>query len=265
MISPLWSSLYECLVTLAVVSARITPMFFLLPFFSGSIVSITVRTPVIFFVGAALWPYSFDAMASLEGAHMLEIVLREAAIGLLLAILLALPFWVMHGLGALIDYQRGALLSSAYDPISGVDTSELANLFNLFFAAVFLQGGGLTLLLEVFVGSYQLCDPLQPCLPSLGKMTTLLETMTTRILVLSSPVLAALLLIEILLGMLSRFAPQMNAFAIALTLKSGVTFLIMLIYFAPLLPDMFRQYWLTPPQLEAWLSDDPSKERGNEQ
>lgn len=225
MISQLWSSLYEWLVTLTVVSARITPAFFLLPFFSGSILSITVRTPVIFFIGAALWPYSFDTMASLDGTRMLNILLREVVIGLLLAIMLALPFWIMHGLGALIDYQRGALLSSAYDPISGVDTSELANLFNLFFAAVFLQGGGLTLLLEVFFGSYQLCDPLQPCLPSFAKVTTLLQMTTTRILVLSSPVLAALLFIEILLGLLSRFAPQMNAFAIALTLKSGVTFL----------------------------------------
>lgn len=254
MILPLWSSLFEWLVTLTVVSARITPVFFLLPFFSVSVLSITIRTPVIFFIGAALWPYSFDAMASLDSARIINILLREVAIGLLLAILLALPFWIMHGLGALIDYQRGALLSSAYDPISGVDTSELANLFNLFFAAVFLQGGGLTLLLEVFLGSYQLCDPLQPCLPSLARVTTLLQMMATRILVLSSPVLAALLLIEILLGLLSRFAPQMNAFAIALTLKSGVTFLIILIYFAPLLPEMFRQYWLTPSQLELWFS-----------
>nr|AAG48606.1 SpaR [Sodalis glossinidius] len=254
MILPLWSSLFEWLITLAVVSARITPAFFLLPFLAPAWLSLTVRTPVIFFIGAALWPYSFGAMASLDGARIADILLREVAIGLLLAILLALPFWVMHGLGALIDYQRGALLSSAYDPISGVDTSELAKFFNLFFAAVFLQGGGLTLLLEVFLGSYQLCDPLEPSLPSLAKVTTLLQTMATRILILSSPVLVVLLLIEISLGLLSRFAPQMNAFAIALTLKSGVTFFIILIYFAPLLPEIFRQYWLLPSQLEIWLS-----------
>ncbi|MGC8170069.1 flagellar biosynthetic protein FliR, partial [Salmonella enterica] len=58
---------------------------------------------------------------------------------------------------------------------------------------------------------------------------------TARALVLASPVLAVLLLSEIILGLLSRFAPQMNAFAISLTVKSLLALFILLIYFSPVL------------------------------
>ncbi|XLM19521.1 flagellar biosynthetic protein FliR, partial [Chromobacterium piscinae] len=60
----------------------------------------------------------------------------------------AWPFWAFHALGSVIDNQRGATLSSSIDPANGVDTSEMANLFNLFSAAVYLQGGGMELMLD---------------------------------------------------------------------------------------------------------------------
>ncbi|MGL9735337.1 MAG: flagellar biosynthetic protein FliR [Symbiopectobacterium sp.] len=64
------------------------------------------------------------------------------AVGLIIAGFLYLPCWVMHAMGSFIDNQRGATLSSSIDPLSGVDTSELANFFNLLAAVILLQSGG---------------------------------------------------------------------------------------------------------------------------
>ena len=234
-------------------SARITPTFFLLPFFTNSVISATIRMPVIMLIGISLWPHPVDALPLENSGEFLKVLVQEVFIGLLLGIVFALPFWVMHGIGSVIDNQRGATISSTLDPMSGVDTSELANLFHLFAGALFLLGGGLSVMLEAFARSYRLCDPLLACAPPVMPVLGLLGYLMTKVIVLASPVLASLLLSEILLGLLSRFAPQMNAFSISLTIKSMIAFFILLLYFSPLLPDAFRSLWLQGEQLPVWL------------
>ncbi len=133
----------------------------------------------------------------------------------MLGCLLSWPFWVMHALGCIIDNQRGATLSSSIDPANGIDTSEMANFLNMFAAVVYLQNGGLVTMVDVLNKSYQLCDPMNECTPS--------------------------------------FAPQMNAFAISLTVKSGIAVLIMLLYFSPVLPDNVLRLSFQATGLSSWF------------
>ncbi len=55
----------------------------------------------------------------------------------------ALPFWVATAVGELIDNQRGATISDSIDPATGVEASALAPFVSLFYAAAFLQQGGM--------------------------------------------------------------------------------------------------------------------------
>ncbi len=135
-----------------------------------------------------------------------------------------MAFWVMHALGCIIDNQRGATLSSSIDPANGIDTSEMANFLNMFAAVVYLQNGGLVTMVDVLNKSYQLCDPMNECTPSLPPLLTFINQVAQNALVLASPVVLVLLLSEVFLGLLSRFAPQMNAFAISLTVKRHCRF-----------------------------------------
>ncbi|MGL5729271.1 MAG: type III secretion system export apparatus subunit SctT, partial [Plesiomonas sp.] len=201
----------------------------------------------------SLWPYASAVLPPFDTFNYLALIAREVAVGLLLGCLLAWPFWVFHALGCIIDNQRGATLSSSIDPANGVDTSELANFFNLFASVVYLQSGGLELMLEVLTTSYQLCEPLGGCTPPLDPVLNLLNQIISKASVLASPVVAALLLSEMVLGLLSRFAPQMNAFAVSLTVKSGIAIVILLLYFSPVLPDVVLQLSLQPDALSRWL------------
>src|SRR5476649_2369184 len=230
--------------TMLMGSIRIIPTFFLLPFLSSSIVSKTIRMPVMLLIGGSLWPYPTLENPIEDLSDFLFIVAREFFIGLVLGIIFALPFWIMHGIGSLIDNQRGATISSTLDPMTGIDTSELANLFNLFAGALFLMGGGLTLLLETVEASYQVCAPMGTCSPALVPTLGILTQLMIKVIVLASPVVATLLLTEVLLGLLSRFAPQLNAFSISLTIKSLIAFFIIILYFSPVLPDAFKALWV---------------------
>lgn len=217
--------------------ARLAPVFFMLPFFNSSVLNGVARSAVIMLVALAFWPVPIEAMARIETASYLAAIVQEVLVGVILGALLAWPFWIFHAVGNFIDNQRGATLSSSIDPANGVDTSDLSNLFNLFAGVVYLQGGGLMAFVRTIGDSYRLCDPLQGCRFFEAPLLSMITGLVTHMVVLSSPVIAVMLLCEFILGLLSRFAPQLNAFSVSLTVKSLVAMVVLLIYFGPIFPD----------------------------
>lgn len=221
--------------------ARLAPVFFVLPFLNNNVLTGILRLTIIIIVGIGLWPDGSGDLPQFETLDLLLRIIREAAIGLLLACCLAWPFWVFHAFGAIMDNQRGATLSSSIDPATGVDTSEMANLFNLFSSVIYLHNGGMQLLLSVMHTSYQLCAPFGACHPDTHQVFSLINQMVANALILASPIIATLLCTDMLLGLLSRFAQQLNAFSLSMIIKSGVALMILLLYFSQILPDKIQQ------------------------
>lgn len=63
----------------------------------------------------------------------------------------------------------------------------------------------------------------------------LVNELMLKALILVGPIVVALFVTECALGLLSRFASQLNAFSVALTLKSVIAIFVLLIYLTPLL------------------------------
>jgi len=216
---------------------RIAPIFFLVPFLSSGNISGVVRIPVIALIASGISPFYMVDFSLIPMHDLLFVIAREVVIGLLLGVLIACPFWIYQAIGSFIDNQRGATLSSTLDPATGVDSSELAKFFSLFSAVVYLSHGGMKLILEIIQQSYELSPPFSDITPNLHHIIYFLGAMMVKGIVLSSPVIVVMLGAEILLGLLSRFATQLNAFSISLTVKSGLAFLILLLYFSPVLSE----------------------------
>jgi type III secretion protein SpaR/YscT/HrcT len=247
-------SLYPWLLGGALGYLRLAPLFFMLPFLNTGVLAGAPRQATIMLVALSLWPHAPAALPAFDAMLYLGMIARELTIGLALGCLLAWPFWVMHAMGSIIDNQRGATMSSSIDPVNGVDTSELSNLFNLFAAVIYLQAGGMVLMVEVVSESYRLFDPLQNGMPHWRGLLPMLNQMMSKAMVLASPVVASMLLSEVLLGVLSRFAPQLNAFAVSLSIKSAIAFAVLLIYFGPSLPGQIIEMGLRPAALGHWLN-----------
>lgn len=235
--------------------ARLAPIFFMLPFLNSSVLSGAARTAVIMIVSLGFWPAPVATMTDIETHIYIAAIAQELFVGVILGALLAWPFWIFHAVGSFIDNQRGATLSSTIDPANGVDTSELSNLFQMFSAVVYLHSGGLMMLVETVNDSYRLCDPMEGCSFASAPVLTLINNMLERTIALASPVVAVLLLSEFTLGLLSRFAPQLNAFSISLTVKSLVAMTILLIYFAPLFPDQIANLGLLGKSFPFWFEE----------
>lgn len=233
--------------------ARLAPVFFMLPFLNSRVLTGAPRNAVIVLVGMALWPYTAGTLPRLDSLGFYGLLLREAGVGVILGCLLSWPFWVLHAMGNLIDNQRGAMLSSTVDPANGDDTSELANFLQLFAAVIYLESGGMRLLVETLSRSYQLCSPVSGCELQIQPLLGLLDPLISKTLIISAPVVATLLLTEALLGLLARFAPQMNAFSVSLTVKGAIALLVLIQYLGVHLPDEILRMATKPDQLAQWF------------
>jgi type III secretion protein SpaR/YscT/HrcT len=253
-IDALHLQLYPYLLGGALGFLRLAPLFFMLPFLNSGILSGAPRQAALMLTALSLWPHAPGMLPAFDAVLYLGLIARELTIGLALGCILAWPFWAMHAMGSIIDNQRGATMSSSIDPVNGVDTSELSNLFNLFAAVIYLQAGGMTLMLGTVSESYRLFDPLQNGMPEWRTLLPVLNMVMAKAIVLASPVVASMLLSEVLLGVLSRFAPQLNAFAISLSIKSAIAFAVLLIYFGPSMPGQILGMGIAPARLGAWLT-----------
>jgi type III secretion protein T len=54
----------------------------------------------------------------------------------------------------------------------------------------------------------------------------------------------------------------MNAFSISLTVKSLISFFIIIFYFEPVLPDALKTLWMQSGQIQDWLISDSSSSLG---
>ncbi|KVM73945.1 type III secretion system protein [Burkholderia ubonensis] len=227
---------YREMAVFAIAYARVAPVFYFLPFLNDRvIVNAVLKNTIIFVVVIGLWPDMQHLQ--IEGwPQLLGVVTTEAAVGAVLGVSLALPFWIATAIGEMIDNQRGATISDSIDPATGVEASVLAPFVSLFIAAVFLQQGGMLTLMQALGDSYASIPIGSALHAQIWRFGTLLTDLVGKGIVLAAPVLVVMFLSDMLLGLLSRVCPQLNAFSLSLSVKSIVAFVIFHFYFWQALP-----------------------------
>lgn len=234
----------ERLITISLMYARILPIFLLLPILnSGVISSIVVRNAIIFVIIIGLWPVLNPdiSLTHLSPADYGILAAKEVIVGASIGFVLALPFWIFSAMGSYIDVSRGAATGSLIDPTNGQESTEIANFVNFCVCIAFLELDGMNIILEALIYSYQEVSFIKDFSINIDAMIGFLGEMIKHAFVLASPVILVLLLSECLLGLFSRFTPQLNAFSISLTIKSVIAIFILTIYFWHTLPDILPQ------------------------
>jgi type III secretion system export apparatus protein len=221
--------------------ARIGACLVWIPYLSPGVMPAKMaRTVVAVMMLIGLWPSTVGTAVGMpqDMLSMGGMLLREVLLGTAIGLVVALPFHIFHGMGAIVDNQRGAGVGAMLDPVSGVEATETANLLQLMAVVVFLATDGMLHLLEVIQDSYALV-PLGGAFDlNIDKLHAYAATLLAGAVRMALPVLLLLFLVEILLGVLSRFAQQMNPFSISLAVKSLIAFIALLFY---LMPTIARQ------------------------
>lgn len=227
--------------------ARILPCMALLPYLgSGAIAGKTLRSLVAAVVFTGLFPQIItgaNAAARPEGLALLIAAGREAVIGAALGLVIAAPYHVFHAVGAVIDSQRGGSVSAMLDPLTGVEATETSNLLQMAAACVFLLSGGMVALLEVVQGSYALVPLGASFTVNPDAAAGYARELFDNLIRIAGPVLILLFMVEVLLGILSRFAQQLNAFSLSLSVKSIVAFAAMFVYIFTAVSQEVPRLW----------------------
>lgn len=221
---------------LALTQARILAMFLTLPLFSQQLMPGLIRLSVAGALGLVAVPMLQSQAASVELSMplLLLMLVKEAFIGFVLGYLAAIPFWIFEAVGFLIDNQRGASIAATLNPATGNDSSPLGILFNQAFIVFFLLAGGFSLLLGVLYDSFQLWSVVAwtPHLTadSVAVLLGQLDRLVRMAMLLAAPMLVAMFLSEIGLALVSRFAPQLQVFFMAMPIKSALAMLVLMLY-----------------------------------
>lgn len=216
------------LASLAIPAARMLGVFAVLPIFTRLGLTGLLRGGVALALALPLAPglqaAAGPALAG-GGAALTVLLVKETLVGLVIGLVAGVPFWAAQTAGELLDQQRGSQSALVPDP-SGEEAGVTGVLLLLTSAVVFLGAGGLRLLQEGVFESYALWPAASP-LPAFSAEAGLrtlgvLDRLLAGGLVLASPLLVAMLLAEVALGLVGRFAPQLNVFDLAMAVKGIV-------------------------------------------
>lgn len=167
------------------------------------------------------------APASPQGLLLLA---EQVLIGSAMGFAMQIVFEAVQLAGEIAGLQMGLGFATLYDPQLPGQIAVIGEYLNVIAILVFLAIDGHLLLIAGLARSFQLLPiSLAPFgAPGLGALVEWGTRIFSFSLILSLPLIAALLLTNLALGILSRAAPQLNIFAVGFPLTIFVGFMVLL-------------------------------------
>ena len=213
------------------------------PLFSGRRVPLLLRAGLSLILALLFRPFVAVAEAGDIALPLLAMLLfKEALVGLTLGYVANMIFQVVQMAGEMQDVQAGFGLAGVVDPNFGQSSAVLGQLIMACTWLIFLLANGHHLLLHAMMESFAVV-PLAgleyqgALVPQMFHVVTALMGLALK---MSAPVIAAVLLADVALGMLQRTAPQLNIIAIGFQVKIAVA-VVVLFLALPLLLTLIRE------------------------
>ena len=205
------------------IATRLSAMFVVAPVFSSRMIPARIKAGLVIIVSYITLP-----IVAAEGGTVpngviafATLAIKEAIIGFAFGLVAQFLFAAFQTAGAFIDVTAGFAISQTFDPNTNASIAILGRWYNMSAITSFLAIGGHQLLVAGVVRSFTLAPPLAS--PNLHAVITgVLDQADDILLVVvevGAPVIGALLITDVTLGIISRSVPQMNVFIVGLPLK----------------------------------------------
>jgi len=207
------------------------------PLFSHASVPMMVRVglafAITFVVAATLPAVPFVSPFSMAG---IVLVFQQLMVGVAMGLAMQLVFAAVTLAGDLIGLQMGLSFAAFVDPQNAEQAPLIGGFLSLILMLVFLAINGHLALVAALVDSFTVM-PIGPSgwksLDAMGLVAAGSGLFSTGVAI-ALPVIGALLLVNLTLGVLTRTAPQLNLFAVGfpVTLAVGLVMLVLALPFA---------------------------------
>lgn len=225
--------------------ARIMGMLASAPVFNNAAQPRQVRLAVGLIITLALAPVLPPMPQIPPGSWVgLVVIAQQIVIGVLLGFTLRIAFAAIDVAGELIGMQMSLSFAVFYDPQNAGQTPVLSEFLGLLTTLIFLAMNGHLLILSVLAESFKLLPVATTPFYAggFGSMLAWSSTLFSAGLLLALPLITALLIANLAMGVLARVAPQLNIFAVGfpVTLMAGFIVLMFSIpYFGAAMERLF--------------------------
>ena len=211
-------------------SVRLSAFLISSPFLGSRSIPLNVKIVFSLVISFFYFGYLSDIQLSEEiYQNLISIVIIEALIGLAFGLTLTIWFSAAALAGEKIASTTGLGFSQMIDPETGGQTPVISLVLDLFLITIFLSLDGHLLAIEFLFKSFEIYK-INSGLPGLslvglGIQATGAMFYTGGLIML--PVVGALLLTNIAVGIITRSAPQLNMFSFAFPVTMLLAFLIL--------------------------------------
>lgn len=195
------------------------------PFFSSRSIPMRARVGLALML-SLLIANSIPPMPAIEPVSPMGILIifEQVLVGAAIGFTMRIVFSSVEMAGHLAGLQMGLGFASFYDPQHGTNTAVVAQFASLLTLLLFLAMNGHLVVIETMAKSFVLL-PVAAAPIKLAALDLLVKSggqIFMLGLLLSLPVLAALLVTNLSIGVMSRAAPQFNVFAVGFPLTLGL-------------------------------------------
>jgi flagellar biosynthetic protein FliR len=228
----------------------------LCPFLGGRLVPGTVKIGLAMVLAWFATPWLseyFDVPLRMNASRFFLAGLHELAMGFLIGFGSSLVFFAAGMGGEFLDTVRGTLTANLLVPQLQVQTTLLGDFYFQLFVVLYLLGGGHLFFLSALMDSLQLFPP-TGALPAAASVNASFLQMGLGLFGIMvkvvAPAILVLLMVDVVLGVANRMAPQLDVFFVGLGMKPALGLLVVALSLHALLgaaPEVFREF-------QAWFA-----------
>jgi flagellar biosynthesis protein FliR len=251
------NSILELLPYFLLMFVRLTSFFLIAPLFSTRGLPVRFKIGLAFFLTLVAFSARMNDVEILMDGDYLFLIVKELFVGLAIGFTAAMMLYAVQVAGAFIDFQMGFALPNVMDPQTGAQVPIMGH-FKYTLALLFLLiVDGHHLMLDGVMRSFQLV-PVESISFSLENgevgqfITTLFLQMFMIAMQMALPVVGALFLVDVALGILAKTVPQLNIFAVGFPLKIFAGFIMIILampVFFYVLQNLFKKMFVSMSEL----------------
>jgi type III secretion protein T len=225
----------KAIVNFAYVMPRLAGAFIVLPLFTNDIVPAMIRNVVIAAMSLVVFPMVSGTLdtEAIAAVRVPVLMAKEIFIGVVLGFCFSIMFWAIEMAGQIIDTKVGATTGQISDPLAGYQTTLTGAFLGRFASWLFIASGGLLVFLDLVLTSYSVW-PVHKMLPSLSGegQAFIIERMHQMMFlafILAAPALILMTLVDLGMGIMNKFAQQLNVFQLSMPIKALIAVWMLLL------------------------------------
>ena len=230
------------------VFSRLLGFMRLAPVFNRKEIPSMVKLALCLLMTIIITPFVKPDSVMIMDSFFLSIVLN-IVVGAIIGYMAQLILLAVDAGADMINMQMGLSSAMVLDPTTSSQVSILSKIMSLFGILIFLQLGGAYWLIRALIRSFDIFPIFATSIP-LAQLVNMeyLISMSSNVLYMglqiASPILLATLGQDIILGVISKTAPQVNVFQLSFLFKPVLGAAIM-IWILPMLLNIISEYFLS--------------------